>query len=89
MLPLEDIELVVDRYRSSIQSQNVASFGCLRLEWQALQGCTELVQTLDLPRNRDDDARELFRQFMSANGAGRWLFILNNADSDKGFHEPD
>ena len=46
------------------------------------QACTELVRKLGLPSNDDDDAKELIQRHLSLEGVGRWLLILDNADSE-------
>ncbi|KAF3054746.1 hypothetical protein CFAM422_013294 [Trichoderma lentiforme] len=46
------------------------------------QACTDLVKDLNLPSTTTDDARELIRQHLSSESVGRWLLILDNADSE-------
>lgn len=45
--------------------------------------CTDLVKELNLPSTKHDDARELIQQHLSSERAGRWLLILDNADSEE------
>ncbi|KAJ4862488.1 tetratricopeptide repeat domain-containing protein [Trichoderma breve] len=46
------------------------------------QACTDLVKELNLPSTKNDDARELIQQHLSSERVGRWLLILDNADSE-------
>ncbi|KAK4071605.1 uncharacterized protein Triagg1_5843 [Trichoderma aggressivum f. europaeum] len=46
------------------------------------QACADLVKKLNLPSTKGDDARELIQQHLSSERVGRWLLILDNADSE-------
>lgn len=46
------------------------------------QACTDFVKELNLPSTKNDDARELLQQYLSSEGVGRWLLILDNVDSE-------
>ncbi|OAQ59479.1 hypothetical protein VFPPC_10536 [Pochonia chlamydosporia 170] len=49
--------------------------------------CMDLVEKLNLPRNKDNnDGRELIQQHLSLESIGRWLLILDNADSEEVMH---
>jgi tetratricopeptide (TPR) repeat protein len=46
------------------------------------QACTEIVRILPIARaaKEKEDAKELVRQYLSAQTAGKWLLIVDNAD---------
>ena len=46
------------------------------------QACSEIMRILKLPEVTDDteDAKELVRQYLSSDNAGKWLLIVDNAD---------
>ncbi|KAL6837167.1 hypothetical protein V8C40DRAFT_229344 [Trichoderma camerunense] len=46
------------------------------------QACADLVKKLNLQNTKGDDARELIQQHLSSERVGRWLLILDNADSE-------
>lgn len=45
------------------------------------QACSEIVRIRKIPQATDDeDVKELVRQCLSSNAAGKWLLIVDNAD---------
>jgi len=45
------------------------------------QACAEIVSTLAIPTTADDnDARRTLQRYLSSDGAGKWLLIMDNAD---------
>ncbi|KAF2704134.1 hypothetical protein K504DRAFT_518662 [Pleomassaria siparia CBS 279.74] len=46
------------------------------------QACTEVAKALHIPRTaaKEENAKELVRQWFSAERAGQWLLVLDNAD---------
>jgi tetratricopeptide (TPR) repeat protein len=46
------------------------------------QACGEIARILEIPRATDakEDVKELVRQYLSNNRAGKWLLIVDNAD---------
>lgn len=47
------------------------------------RACKSLVKELHLSRNDGEDSKELFRQYLNSHDIGRWLLILDNADSEE------
>ncbi|KAL7906076.1 hypothetical protein GGI35DRAFT_487815 [Trichoderma velutinum] len=45
------------------------------------QACMDLVEDLNLSNTKGSNARELIKQHLNSEYAGRWLLILDNADS--------
>jgi tetratricopeptide (TPR) repeat protein len=46
------------------------------------QACAGIVEALSIPQMADgkDDAKELVKQYLSSDRAGRWLLVVDNAD---------
>ena len=46
------------------------------------QACAEVAKALHIPQaaNKEEDVKELVKQWLSIGRTGRWLLMLNNAD---------
>ena len=46
------------------------------------QACSEIARTRKIPHatNDDEDVKELVRQYLNSDAAGKWLLIVDNAD---------
>ena len=46
------------------------------------QACVEIVEALSIPQaaSKEEDAKELVKQWLSSSRSGRWLLVVDNAD---------
>ncbi|KAK3326646.1 P-loop containing nucleoside triphosphate hydrolase protein [Apodospora peruviana] len=47
------------------------------------QAYTHIARQLDIRRGDDQDVKEVVRQYLSSEAAGRWLLVIDNADDIK------
>ncbi|CAG2001638.1 unnamed protein product, partial [Fusarium graminearum] len=47
------------------------------------QACTRMIKIFDIEHGENEDPKEIFKDFLSSEEAGKWFLIIDNADNMK------